>query len=135
MTRIVFDTNVIVSALLFNESVPGQAFFRALDQGIILTSGPLVRELNQVLNRRKFDRYISPRERDQFLATLIRDTHRVEITSVVSVCRDPRDNQVLELALSGNATCIVTSDDDLLVLHPFRDVAIVAPAEFLLSQN
>ena len=44
MTRFVFDTNVIVSALLFNDSVPGQAFIRALNHGMILVSGALVGE-------------------------------------------------------------------------------------------
>ena len=72
MSRFVFDTNVIVSALLFNESVPGQAFIRALNHGALLVSGPLMRELSRVLARDKFDRYISREERDEFLESLIR---------------------------------------------------------------
>ncbi len=59
MTRFVFDTNVIVSALLFNDSVPGKAFLRALDEGTVLISASLVRELSHVLSRERFDRYIS----------------------------------------------------------------------------
>ena len=43
----------------------------------------------------------------------------------------PKDNKFLELAISGGATHLVTGDDDLLVLHPFRGVAIVTPQEFL----
>ncbi len=53
-TRFVFDTNVIISALLFNTSVPGQAFARSLDHGSILISQSLVEELNDVLGRDKF---------------------------------------------------------------------------------
>lgn len=110
MTHFVFDTNVIVSALLFNDSGPGRAFFRALNYGTILISRPLVKELSEVLCRGKFDRYISHEERDKFLEALITESDLIETTESVHVCRDPEDNQVLELAVNGNATFIVTGD-------------------------
>ena len=66
MTRVVFDTNVIVSAVLFNNSVPGQVFIRALDHGTILVSEALARELADVLDRDKFDRYVSHEDRIVF---------------------------------------------------------------------
>ena len=47
------------------------------------------------------------------------------------MCRDPEDDHILELAVNGNATYIVTGDADLLVLNPFRGVKILTPAEFL----
>ena len=131
MTRFAFDTNVIVSALLFNDSVPGQAFIRALNHGMILVSGALVGELSRVLGRDRFDRYVTREERDEFLESLIRESNLIEITEAVQVCRDPKDDQVLELAVNGNATYILTGDADLLVLNPFRGVEIVTPAEFL----
>ena len=131
MTRFVFDTNVIVSALLFNDSVPGQAFIRALKHGMILVSGALAGELSRVLGRDRFDRYVTREERDAFLESLIRESNLIEITEAVQVCRDPKDDQVLELAVNGNAAYIVTGDTDLLVLNPFRGVEIVTPAEFL----
>jgi putative PIN family toxin of toxin-antitoxin system len=55
----------------------------------------------------------------------------VEVTSLVSNCRDPKDNKFLELAIDGKATSIVTGDKDLLVLHPFRNINIVTPGAFL----
>jgi putative PIN family toxin of toxin-antitoxin system len=131
MTHFVFDTNVIVSALLFNDSGPGRAFFRALNYGTILIARPLVKELSEVLCRSKFDRYISPEERDKFLEALVTESNLIETTESVHVCRDPEDNQILELAVNGNAAFIVTGDIDLLVLNPFRGVQIVTPAEFL----
>lgn len=131
MTRFVFDTNVIVSALLFNDSVPGKAFLRALDEGTVLISASLVRELSHVLSRERFDRYISRQERDEFVDALTRESELVEIVDPVAVCRDPEDNRVLELAVNGNARFIITGDSDLLVLNPFRDVRIVTPADLL----
>ena len=46
-------------------------------------------------------------------------------------CRDPKDDKYLELALAAGAEIIVSSDDDLLVLHPWRGVQILRPAEYL----
>ncbi len=131
MTRFVFDTNVIISALLFVDSLPGRAFLRALDHGTILVSAALVGELSRVLGRDKFDRYVTGEERAVFLESLIRESDLIETTEVVQICRDPKDDRVLELGVSGNATYIVTGDDDLLVLNPFRGIGIVTPAQFL----
>ena len=133
MTRFVFDTNVVISAVLFNNSVPGQAFIRALNHGRILVSKALVGELSRVLGRDRFDRYVTREERDAFLSSLIRESSLIEISQAVQVCRDPEDDQILELAVNGSATYIVTGDTDLLVLNPFRGIEIVTPAEFLRS--
>lgn len=130
-TRCVLDTNVIISALLFNESVPGQAFVQSLDHGTILISHSLIEELNDVLVRGKFDRYVSREDSDNFLEALIRESELVEISESVEACRDPKDDRILELAVSGNASRIVTGDSDLLVLNPFRSIQIVTPAELL----
>ena len=131
MTRFVFDTNVIISAVLFSNSVPGQAFIRALNHGRMLVSKALVGELSRVLGRDRFDRYVTREERDAFLSSLIRESSLIEISQAVQVCRDPEDDQILELAVNGSATYIVTGDTDLLVLNPFRGIEIVTPAEFL----
>ena len=53
----------------------------------------------------------------------------MEPTIRVTECRDAKDNKVLELALAAGAAVIVASDADLLVLHPFRGIAIVTPAD------
>jgi putative PIN family toxin of toxin-antitoxin system len=129
----VVDTNVIVSALLFAESVPGRAFKRALHEGEILISSQFVEELQAVLHRRKFDRYITRDERDEFLETFIDESTLVTVSESVHVCRDPKDNMVLELAVAGSADAIVTGDDDLLGLHPFQGIAVVRPADFLAA--
>jgi putative PIN family toxin of toxin-antitoxin system len=129
----VFDTNVVVSALLLKQSTARQAFNRALKDGKLLLSLAVLEELDDVLRRDRFNKYILEEERMQFLTALVRDALLVEITEVVTDCRDPRDNKFLELAVSGNATCIVSGDNDLLVLHPFRGMFILSPPAFLRS--
>ncbi|MBK1987698.1 putative toxin-antitoxin system toxin component, PIN family [Sphaerospermopsis aphanizomenoides BCCUSP55] len=131
--RFVIDTNVIISALIFSQSTTMQAFREAKQTGSILISAEILAELIDVLSRKKFDRYLSREIREDFLASLARETELITITETVDICRDPKDNKFLELAISGNATHIITGDKDLLELHPFRDILIVTPSQFLGS--
>ncbi len=129
--RYVFDTNVVVSALLFNDSVPGRALFRALERGDLLMSDPLVQELRDVLSRDKFDRYLTREERERLLVAVIRQAQLVETSTPIRACRDRDDDAILELAVDGSASFVVTGDSDLLVLDPFRGVRIVTPSRLL----
>ena len=133
MIRFVFDTNTIVSALLFSHSVPRQAFDRALNSGTILVSDSLIMELGHVLARERFNPYVTQDERNEFLEGLILKSELVEVTESIQACRDPDDDRILELAISGDAAHVVTGDSDLLVMNPFRGAEIVTPAEFLRS--
>jgi len=129
--RYVFDTNVIISALLFENGKPAQALRYALANGEVLLSLDLLEELNEVLGRERFNRYLTSEEREDFLEALIERAVLVEITENVQECRDPKDDKVLELALNGEAQYIISGDRDLLVLHPFRDVLLITADEFL----
>ena len=133
--RIVFDTNVLVSALLLEGSVPARAVFAVMDTGEILLSESLVNEINDILQRKKFEPYISAEQREEFLIALVQSGTLVEITETITACRDPKDNHILELAVSGRAQVIVTGDSDLLVLNPFQGIRILAPRDFLSSTS
>lgn len=132
-TRFVLDTNVLVSAALFKNSVARQAFNKAVVDGRILMSEPVWAELQNVFSRSRFDKYLSVELRTAFLTDLLAVVEQVEITEAIAVCRDPKDDKFLELALSGRATCILSSDKDLLVLQPFQEIEILAPADFLAA--
>jgi uncharacterized protein len=129
--RYVFDTNVIVSAILFENSKPAQALRHALANGAILLSLDLLEELNEVLGRKKFNRYVTSEEREEFLEAFVERAVLIEITENVQECRDPKDNKVLELALNGEAQYIISGDRDLLILHPFYDVMVITAEAFL----
>jgi putative PIN family toxin of toxin-antitoxin system len=131
--RYVFDTNAVVSALMFDQSSPGRALHAAMGRGRLLLSEPTFAELNEVLARPKFDRYLARELREQFLVAFLRDASLVEVPGLLRACRDARDDKFLELAVHGAASCIVTGDQDLLVLHPFQGIPIVTPAQFLDS--
>ncbi|WP_233455462.1 MULTISPECIES: putative toxin-antitoxin system toxin component, PIN family [Nostocales] len=110
-----------------------QALREAKQNRVILISVEILSELIDVLSRPKFDRYLSREIREDFLASLARETELITINETIDICRDPKDNKFLELAISGNATHIITGDKDLLELHPFRDILIVTPSQFLDS--
>ncbi len=130
--RGVFDNNVLVSAALL-AGVPRQAFDKLLDNGTVLISVPVLLELAEVLNREKFDKYVTRDERMRFMVGFLKVAEMVEISKTIVVCRDPKDDKLLELAVGGNADFLVTGDKDLLVLNPFRSVEIITPREFLDS--
>nr|VFJ77930.1 MAG: putative toxin-antitoxin system toxin component, PIN family [Candidatus Kentron sp. FW] len=111
--RLIIDTNTLVSALLIKHSVPRQAFDKALVHEVLL-SRATIEELNDVLSREKFCKYITGAERTLFVETLLQQSVLVGITDKVDVCRDPRDNKFLDLAISGEADYLITGDDDLL---------------------
>jgi putative PIN family toxin of toxin-antitoxin system len=129
--RFIFDTNVIVSALLFKQSVARQAFDKARAAGDILLSVSTLEELSSVLQRENFNKYLSEAERLLFLVTLVHEAVLVEITETITECRDPKDNKFLELAVSGHADSVISGDEDLTSLHPFREIPVLTPREFL----
>ncbi|MFO1434068.1 MAG: putative toxin-antitoxin system toxin component, PIN family [Candidatus Competibacteraceae bacterium] len=131
--RCVLDTNILVSAVLFEHSPPGQALRRALKWGEVLVSPSTLEELAEVLQREKFDRYVTAAEREEFLEAFVERATFIEPTEEIRICRDAKDDKFLELAVSGGATYLVSGDDDLRSLNPFREIAIVTAAEFLTA--
>ena len=129
--KIVFDTNVIVSALLIKSSNSRFAYEKAISRGKILASLPTLEELIEVLCRKKFSKYISLSDRNIFISEFSLLAEIIKVNQKLNVCRDPKDNKFLELAISGNADCVVTKDEDLLVLDPFRKISILSPDVFL----
>jgi uncharacterized protein len=132
--RAVVDTNIVIRALLKRRGTVGPILER-LEAGhyTLLYSPGLLTEVLNVLRRDRFRTKYGVREEDlEALLTLIvlRGQEVLPSTRIVE-CRDPKDDQILEIAVDGRADIIVTGDEDLLVLTPFRDIPIVGPAEFL----
>lgn len=128
---IVLDVSTVVGAAIRRGSVPYQAMRHAFATDRVAVSDDMIAELVDVLYRPKLARFVNPELRDDVLSLL--DTEGVVFTPSTRVtdCRDPKDNLYLELALVADAARIVTSDGDLLVLHPWRGVHILRPAEYL----
>ena len=129
--RFVVDTNVLISRLLLGGSIAARAVDYAIENGVLLVSNETLDELVDVLSRSKFDRYISLADRQEFIRLFVAIAERIEIYQEVRACRDPDDDKFLTVAVNGKADAIVTGDQALLALHPFRNIAIVSPGQFL----
>ncbi|MFN7659203.1 MAG: putative toxin-antitoxin system toxin component, PIN family, partial [Dolichospermum sp.] len=95
--RFVVDTNILVSAVLIKSSIPDVVFKKARSLGIILFSDATFQELQEILNRSKFDKYISVSVRTQFLAKFKLESEETEIVQMIKECRDPKDDKFLEV--------------------------------------
>ena len=128
--RAVFDTNVLISALLWPERAPARVVSLARHHRIkLITSFFILEEFRRVLHQ-KFG--LEAQIIENAVGILLEYSEIIEPTHrVAAVCADPKVNPILECALSGKARWIVTGDKDLLSLDPFRGIRIMAPREFL----
>lgn len=128
--RAVIDTNVFISALLgspvcneITESLKQKKF-------LYTTSLDLLHELAETIHKPKFIS-LDDVETDKFLKLLRKRAKIIFPDEPVNVCRDPKDNMVLECAQAGKPDYIVTGDKDLLVLKKFNNSRILTPQEFI----
>lgn len=128
---IVLDASTLIGAAIRRGSIPDLAMRQAFASDGVAVSEATLAELLDVLSRPRLARFIDPELRDEMLALL--DAFGVFFTPTTTVtdCRDAKDNKYLELALAAGAAVIVSSDDDLLVLHPWRGARILRPAAYL----
>jgi len=134
--RVVIDTSSLVSAAIRPGSIPDQSLTHALATAQLCTSVEHLSELEAVLRRPRFDVYVSLESRLTLLASI--GTHALSVTIPQTCmdqargnCRDENDSYLLALAMASGATILISSDNDLLALHPWRGVRILTPAQFL----
>jgi putative PIN family toxin of toxin-antitoxin system len=135
MRRVILDTSTLVSAAIRTGSVPDLVLLKALRTCEVCASPETLDELVQVLDRKKFDRYLDKESRRDFVALMRRNlrlfaVEQSDFAAVDPLCRDPMDTKFLALVLASEADALVSSDEDLLVLHPWRGIPILAPEEF-----
>jgi len=127
--KIVIDTNIWISYLL-------GSLLQGLDNKIlskeikIVVSNEMLKELAAVLARPKFKEIISYKQIKELFSLIDGYAVIVSPKQKVDVCRDKKDNFLLEVALEAKAEYLVTGDNDLLVLNNFRGIKIVKPKDF-----
>jgi putative PIN family toxin of toxin-antitoxin system len=128
---IIFDASTLVSATFRRDGVPARAVRFALQSNRLAVSEATMAELLDVLARPRLLRFLDVGLRDELLGQLDALATFFSPSETVTDCRDAKDDKYLELALAASANVIVSSDEDLLVLHPWRGVRVLRPAEFL----
>jgi len=98
--RFVIDTNTLVSSILMAASVPNLALQAIRNSGAILISTATLAELQTVMNRKKFDKYVTKEIRSEFISQIIQQSELIKIEEPIIACRDPKDDKFLEVAVN-----------------------------------
>jgi uncharacterized protein len=129
--RAVIDTSSLISALLKPVSIPAQGLAFLGSHCDLMASVETLAELESVMGRPYLDRYRSRKERVDFLEKYREMVQVIDVLEEVQECRDPKDDKFLSLALAAKADLIVSSDADLQVLNPYRDIIVLSPAQVI----
>lgn len=131
--HVVLDTNVWISGIFFNRGVPARLLQRWRDeQFVVVMTAATLEELETVLRRKTVQFGAAPDLAVEWMKYVEAYAAIIDVAAnLKGISRDPKDDMVLEAAVSGSAKYLVTGDQDLLVLKEFMGTQIVTPREFL----
>jgi putative PIN family toxin of toxin-antitoxin system len=132
--RAVFDTNVLVAALVA-EGICSKILTRGRKNQFHLIACSIIHQEFERVLIKKFS--ATRKETHSALRIVSEAIHSVvrPSQSVKSICRDPDDDAILACALEARADYLITGDEDLLDLKTFRGIRIVTPRDFELLFN
>jgi len=131
--RVVFDTNIYISALAIPGSQAEQALSRILDGAdTLLISKAILDELLSILAG-KFSR--DPESLSQVAVIVTEMAEVVKPQDRVKVLKDDPDNRVLECAEAGHADAIVTSDQEMLRLKQYQGIRLISLRDYLARES
>ena len=122
--RVVIDTNLWIS-FLFGKKVANLISLIENGEVEVLTDERQIAEIEDVLGRPKIKKLVGSERLSIMRRFLRRKTRQVISKRHIKACRDPNDDYLLEIAVEGKADALVSGDEDLLSLDPFRSVRIV----------
>jgi putative PIN family toxin of toxin-antitoxin system len=132
--KIIIDTNLWISFLI-GKSFTNLKSLIVEKQIEIIISEQLLTEIRTVTQRPKLTKYFPQQKVEDFLEFLISIAIKIEITSNVTLCRDPKDNFLLALAKDSKADYLLTGDNDLLTLNRFENTEILKYIDFIHQEN
>ncbi len=129
--RVVFDSNIFISALILPGSKAEKAITRIIEgTDSLVLSKAIIDEVLTVLARK----FGSDREHISRTALYLADLGEIIRPSLkLKIVKDDPDNRILECAITGNAKLIVTGDKELLSLGEFKNIRIVSLKDYLIS--
>ncbi|MCX6336485.1 MAG: putative toxin-antitoxin system toxin component, PIN family [Bacteroidetes bacterium] len=128
--RIIIDTNLWISFLLTKDLSKIDSLLKG-NHAKLLFCDELLEEFIEVANRPKFKKYFSQSDIKSLLGKIHTKAAFITIKSAINLCRDPKDNFLLALAIDGNASHLITGDIDLLVLNKIGSTEIVSITNYL----
>jgi len=127
--KVVFDTNIFISAFIIPGSQAEKAMLRIIEgMDVLLLSKGILDELLSVLSL-KFSR--NKEEISRLAVILSEMAEWVDPSKKIKVLSDEPDNRILECAVSGNADVIVTGDKEIIRLGEYEKIKIISLKEYL----
>jgi putative PIN family toxin of toxin-antitoxin system len=127
--RVVFDTNVIISAIGFGGR-PLDALLQVFDQSVqLVASEETLAELERVFEYEHLP--FTAYEQVQYPAIIRLEAEVVESKTSLNIVRDNDDDKFIECAIAGDADYIVSGDKDLREVGSYDEIEVIPPAEFL----
>jgi hypothetical protein len=127
--RLILDTNLWISFLISKHLKKIDNLFYE-DKICLIFSQELLNEFLEVVERPKFKKYFSSEDIENLLALFEIYGELVEVSSIITICRDEKDNFLLALAKDGKADFLLTGDADLLIIKQFENTEILTFSEF-----
>jgi uncharacterized protein len=127
--RIIIDTNLWISFLISGNARLDELLFSG--KVILIFSEELLREFTSVANRPKFKRFFDLKDVEALLLTIGTHAEFITVKTQVKLCRDPKDDFLLALALDSNADVLLSGDSDLLEIGEIGQTSIMTMTRFL----
>ncbi|PKP24242.1 MAG: putative toxin-antitoxin system toxin component, PIN family [Bacteroidetes bacterium HGW-Bacteroidetes-2] len=128
--KIILDTNLWISFLITKN-------FNQLDKLIenknitLFFSDELIEEFVDVIRRPKFKKYFSKNDIEKILQIFDQFGELVKVKSSIQICRDKKDNFLLNLSVDSKANYLITGDKDLLILEKIENTKIITFTDFI----
>jgi uncharacterized protein len=133
--RVVIDTGILVSFAIRPNADFEKMFDIIAERGVSLVCDDTLLELFTVLNRDKFQKYLSRNAVADYVEWYAGISEPVASIRPVAACRDPADDKFLALAVAGKADYIIAGDKDLLDMMEYQGIPICRAADFLKRHN
>lgn len=128
--KVIIDTNLWISFIISNKQNILDSLLYA-EEARLLFSTELFTEIQETIAKPRLKKYFGTNAIEEMLKAFEPFTDLIEVESIITICRDPKDNFLLELAKDGKADYLLTGDKDLLDLKIFGKTKIKTITAFI----
>jgi putative PIN family toxin of toxin-antitoxin system len=128
--KIILDTNLWISFLITKKLIEIDNLIENKKITLIF-SDELIAEFVEVVQRPKFEKYFSKEDIEKILNYFDQFGKLIKVKSDIQICRDEKDNFLLNLSVDSKADYLITGDSDLLVLEKIERTKIMNFTEFV----
>lgn len=127
--KIVIDTNIWISFAI-GKTLHGMEEFLSEKKISIISSTEQLKEISNVLKRKKLLKYLNSNATKRLLLLFKETVAMISVVEKTYDCRDKKDNFILDIAVNGKAEFIITGDEDLLCMNPYKGINIIKYKKF-----